>query len=671
MQTTLGGDRLGSGKKNIYSDKTYERSTHDLSYVWRSSMSAGTLVPFMSEVGLPGDSWDIDLNCEVMTLPTIGPLFGSFKVQLDVFEVPIRLFNPKLHMNLLNIGMNMSQITLPQVRIGAERGISILKNETQIHPSCVFSYFDIRGLGRGLNGAGQSGDLWRDFNAIPWLGYWTIFKQYYSNKQEEYAYVIHNPMDVQTWADIKWAGVIDNTGNIIGDLVVGQVVVGTSDFTLTLNCDLPQALYGTNPQPNTNAYGIDTGSGFFLLEQLFGKIEVTNWYQKIDIKCSDVLVDVSNILNQLSNLKMSFIDGTVQNSKPSLVPFDITDIDNMNLNILSSITNPQYTVTNQTQFYPYKLALEKGEYGYSVTCNQEGLGVKTYQSDLLNNWISTEWIDGQNGVSAVTAVSTTGNKFTIDSLNLASKVYEMLNRIAISGGTYDDWLNAVYTHERAKGMESPVYHGSLIKELAFEEVVSTAETKIDNNVNPSGTLTGRGRLTNKHKGGSIRIKCNEPSYIMGIVSLTPRIDYSQGNKWDTNLKTLNDLHKPALDAIGYQNLITDQMAYFDTTLNKVNNAYVPQFLSAGKQPAWINYMTNINRCRGQFAIEEQAMFMTLNRRYEQGPQLGIKDVTTYIDPSKFNYIFAQTELTAENFWVQIANNITCRRKMSAKNIPNL
>ena len=97
----LGGERLGSGKKNKYITKTFERSTHNLSYLWRSSMSAGTLVPFMSEVGLPGDTFDIELNADVKTLPTVGPLFGSYKVQLDVFEVPVRLFQGKLHMNKL------------------------------------------------------------------------------------------------------------------------------------------------------------------------------------------------------------------------------------------------------------------------------------------------------------------------------------------------------------------------------------------------------------------------------------------------------------------------------------------------------------------------------------------------------------------------------------------
>ena len=82
MQKTLGGDRLGSGKKMQVDLHNYERSTHDLGYLWRSTMSAGTLVPFMSQVALPGDTFDINLNCDIKTHPTIGPLFGSYKVRV-------------------------------------------------------------------------------------------------------------------------------------------------------------------------------------------------------------------------------------------------------------------------------------------------------------------------------------------------------------------------------------------------------------------------------------------------------------------------------------------------------------------------------------------------------------------------------------------------------------
>ena len=35
------------------------------------------------------------------------------------------------------------------------------------------------------------GPIERQFNAVPYLGYWSIFKNYYANKQEENAYVIH------------------------------------------------------------------------------------------------------------------------------------------------------------------------------------------------------------------------------------------------------------------------------------------------------------------------------------------------------------------------------------------------------------------------------------------------------------------------------------------------
>jgi hypothetical protein len=190
---------------------------------------------------------------------------------------------------------------------------------------------------------------------------------------------------------------------------------------------------------------------------------------------------------------------------------------------------------------------------------------------------------------------------------------------------------------------------------------------------PMGTLAGRGRLTGKNKGGRVKIKVSEPSYILGIVSITPRIDYSQGNKWDVNLKTMNDLHKPALDEIGFQDLITDQMAWFDTVCDSTGNV---TYGTAGKQPAWINYMTNVNQTRGNFAVKvgdeggAGEMFMTLNRRYEQGTS-GIKDLTTYVDPSKYNFIFAESNLDSQNFWVQISNRITARRKMSAKVIPNL
>lgn len=342
----------------------------------------------------------------------------------------------------------------------------------------------------------------------------------------------------------------------------------------------------------------------------------------------------------------------------------------MRQNILQDVYNTGNFIVNEGVLPPYTLATSQGNYTpqpYSQKSSQEGLALKTYQSDLFNNWVSTEWIDGENGINAITSVDTSSGEFTIDTLQLSKKVYDMLNRIAVSGGSYDDWLDAVYTHQRTRSVENPMYLGGLSKELAFQEVVSLSAGTSENVDQPLGTLAGRGVLTKKNKGGKIKVRVDEPSYIMGIISLTPRIDYSQGNKWDTNLKTMDDFHKPGLDQIGFQDLITDQMAWFDT---QITTGHVPVFKSAGKQPAWVNYMTNVNQVRGNFAEEQEQMWMTLNRRYEQGSN-GIEDLTTYIDPSKFNHIFADTRIDAQNFWAQIGVNIYARRKMSAKLMPNL
>lgn len=248
----------------------------------------------------------------------------------------------------------------------------------------------------------------------------------------------------------------------------------------------------------------------------------------------------------------------------------------------------------------------------------------------------------------------------------------MLMRIAVSGGSYNDYLSVTYDHQPDRRINSPIYCGGLSKELVFQEVISNAAAIDEETPQPLGTLAGRGVMANKHKGGKVIIKVDEPSYIMGIVSLTPRLDYSQGNKWDVNLKNFDEFHKPELDQIGFQSLLTDNMAWFDTIWNSTNQQWI--FKSAGKQPAWLNYMTNVNRVYGNFAEENEQMFMTLNRKYQaEYTQTGarITDLTTYIDPSKFNHVFAQTSLDAQNFWVQIKCDITARRKMSAKLMPNI
>lgn len=636
---TLGGDRLGGGKKQKVHLHGYERSTHDLSYIWRSTMSAGTLVPFMKKLALPGDTFDINLDAYVNTLPTIGPLFGSYKLQLDVFQAPIRLYQGQLHNNKLKIGMNMADVKLPIFGLTQ----TPITNATdfdncQMNPSCILAYLGIRGVGI----LPAEHEEWvREFNAVPFLAYWDIYKNYYSNKMEEIGAYIHTPLTAPQEIDTVE---IDNQA-AIGYILDAQDMVVTWTSILGQPDDLELQLDGAGWVNAMIVYGIANPTG-----------GLTYTYTNFN----------NDYLGQEILAWRNREAGSPTWRPIQVKTFDLDNIDLMRERILAHAVNSTPFNINIQGLTPYSDVLGGTNGFYNRLNSQEGLALKTYQSDLFNNWLSTEWIDGAGGISEISAVDVSGGSLTMDALNLSKKVYMMLNRIMVSGGTYDDWLDAVYTNQRTLRAESPIYEGGLIKEIIFQEVISNAQS----DQQPLGTLAGKGTLSQKHKGGTVIVKVDEPAYIIAIASITPRIDYSQGNEWDVNLQTMDDLHKPALDEIGFQDLITEQMAWWTTYWDDVAGKWIQR--SAGKQPAWINYMTEVNRTYGNFAVQSQQMWMTLNRRYEPNDTFDdIEDLTTYIDPAKFNNIFAQTSLDSQNFWVQIGCDITARRKMSAKVMPNL
>ena len=151
LTKSIGKNTLGGGKKMNVDLKTYNRSTHDLSYIWRSSMAAGTLVPFCKILMTPGDTMEIDLTHQIMTHPTIGPLFGSYKVQADVFQCPIRLYNAMLHNDALNIGLKMSDVKLPKLEVELTKLDNPSQQGKQISESSILSYLGQRGYAGFIN----------------------------------------------------------------------------------------------------------------------------------------------------------------------------------------------------------------------------------------------------------------------------------------------------------------------------------------------------------------------------------------------------------------------------------------------------------------------------------------------------------------------------------------
>lgn len=680
MKKTLGGERIRSESKMEVYLPNFGRSSHNIGKIIRTTQACGTIVPYWCQIGLDGTTFYIDITTKVKTLPTTGPVFGSFKHQIDVFVIPIRLYIAALHNNALGVGLNMSKVLLPRFQVHTAN-TSIYENDTnrgQVNPSSLLSYLGIKGFGRS-----KVNQYVRSFPAIFNLAYWDTFKNYYANKQEEYAYVItginHIWKSISVGDGVKWLKTW--TENSSQEYKIAPTTEKPMYIMLEFEENVsPEEVneiqFLTNIPDSTQKLNELTKLGdSFVFErtdpEALGIKEPSNPRRATKVYAYKVKKTITIAYNTDStgNNMITMPD----NQKIKLTPFQLKNIDDERNAILAAPSTTAYTVSSLKM--PYGAAtgtIQLPNYNRGKTYNssnawysQAGLAVKTYLSDRFNNWLNTEWIDGTTGgINAITAVDVSDGKLTMDALILQKKIFNMLNRVAITDGTYQAWREATYGIRSATLPESPIFCGGMQSEIAFDEIVSNSATEEE----PLGTLAGRGIATMYKSGRGLKIKCTEPSMIMALGSITPRIDYSQGNKWWTRLQNMDDFHKPTLDAIGFQELITDEFAAWNT---EGVGAEEVVYASLGKQPSWIEYTTDVNETYGEFAAGMPLAFMCLNRVYEENQDGTIDNATTYIDPTIYNNIFAESRLSSQNFWVQVAFDVTARRVMSAKQIPNL
>lgn len=682
MKKTLGGDRLRSENKMEVYLPNFGRSSHNIGKIIRTTQACGTIVPYWCQIGLDGTTFYIDITTKVKTLPTTGPVFGSFKHQIDVFVIPVRLYIAALHNNALGVGLNMSKVLLPQFEVYTAN-TSIYEDDTnrgQVNPSSLLSYLGIKGFGHS-----EVNQYLRRFPAIFNLAYWDIFKNYYANKQEEKAYVItgidHIWKSIQIGDGVEWKTTWTNNTAAV------YPAVPTSQKPLFIKVEFEEKIspeevneiqfLTNNPYtPSIESNGITKLGDTFVFERTDpeapGIKKPENPRKATNIYMYQIKKEIKFAYKITATAGKNLIT-MPDNQKIKLTKFSLKDIDDERTAILAAPSSSAYTVKNTK--LPYMAAMgplklpnhdRTKEYTSSLAWfSQAGLAVKTYLSDRFNNWLNTEWIDGTTGgINAITAVDVTDGKLTMDALILQKKIFNMLNRVAITDGTYQAWREATYGIRSATLPESPIFCGGMQSEIAFDEIVSNAATDEE----PLGTLAGRGIATMYKSGRGLKIKCTEPSMVMALGSITPRIDYSQGNKWWTRLESMDDFHKPTLDAIGFQELIAEEAAAWSTELTE---NYKQVYQSLGKQPSWIEYTTDVNETYGEFAAGMPLAFMCLNRVYEESTNRTISNPSTYIDPTIYNNIFAESRLSSQNFWVQVAFDVTARRVMSAKQIPNL
>mgnify|MGYP005939939067 FL=1 len=653
---TLGKNTLGDNDKMKVAMRDYDMSTHDISTIFRSSIGVGMLVPFCKILCQKGDIIDINLINKTLSQPTLGPLFGSFKLQHFMFFGGFRLYNSWLHNNRTGIGMKMNDIKLPMMH--AKTYGTATEAKTNISSSALYKYLGWSNSRR--KGTSATNGVLK--NGVPLLLYLDIFKNFFANTQEKKFYMLKGAGEVK----LNLVKTYNNENDriyIIGKntnfIHVTKTTTITAGVILTDYTDFWHSIKVTIMESGTLHYKT--------LDQL------TQNAKTAAITLNNVAAEPYATILQFFTTKE-----TAKFIKTELGQYDLKLLDQIRDVILHKKGNETLILyasnLNETNNGSAELVNMFDDLITSQSNRLGGMLLKTYDSDIFNNWIQTDWIDGAGGITELTSIDITANdgKLTMDALNLQQKVYNMLNRIAVSGGTYRDWLETVYTAGKYLDRpETPVFIGGMTQYIEFDEVISKSATETEYGSQPLGDIAAIGRGGKPINNGHIHYQCEEPGYIMGLMAITPMIDYSQGNDFDLNLQTIDDLHKPALDGIGYQDLIQEQMVGETSVYDGASTLNSLKHLAANKTVAWIDYMTNYNRTFGDFAAGEALDFMVLNRRYEVSDKNTIEDLTTYIDPQKYIEIFADTSIDSQNFWVQTVVQATRRGNYSAKQIPFL
>lgn len=688
MKRIIGGERLGSGKGMSVNMHAYSRSNHDLSHTIRTSMNCGTLVPVLKMFGLPGDTIDIKTSELVRTVPTNNALFGRFKYRIDTFVVPLRLTVGALHNNMLGVGQNIGKVILPQIRLTAAPNTKLIGDATfdvdtqQIAPDSLNRYLGIAGVGYNTTNQPIAENKLGVFH----IGYYDICKNYYCNKQEDEAWVIG-----RMTTSYKTANIIDKNGNSI-----------TNTTEQTVPGDITGGYLGKTTNVNKTVQAVQTSNVFKIGSNTSSPVSVTMVGEgkmvkrnvvvgsnTIEVGFSYHITSDGQIEIYIVRLKgpialatiftrgyITWTDNYIGNNN-ELISFPLENLDKCRTAILKAseigeyvtITDVSENVNNGINYLPYTLNATYDAVNEELLAKkpQCGLMIRTHLNDLFNNFVQTDWIEQVNQKSSIQIQDGT---FTMDSLLVAKRVFNYLNRVMLSGGTMQDWQEVTWGVDAQSFVESPIFVGGTSGDIVFDEVVSTSTSGDE----ALGTLAGRGNINyGDRRGGNINIKIKEPSMIIAIASIIPYVDYSQGNDWEiAQIKTLEDLHKPEFDGIGFQDLPTEWLAWWDRQLS-TNGA---KTYSLGKQPAWIQYMTNVNKVFGDFGRKNNAEGMVITRNYQpvdtyvEGTS-NIKDATTYIRPSNYNYLFAGSSLDDQPFWMQIHFDILARRKMSAAIMPNL
>lgn len=320
-----------------------------------------------------------------------------------------------------------------------------------------------------------------------------------------------------------------------------------------------------------------------------------------------------------------------------------------------------YSVQKQTV-----LVDEDGsKYGISYKVSEDGERLVGVDYDPVSEKTPVTAINSYAELAALATEQ--GSGFTIETLRYVNAYQKFLELNMRKGFSYKQIMQGRWDIDiRFDELLMPEFIGGISRELAMRTVEQTVDQQSDSSqgqyAEALGSKTGIAGIYGSTS-NNIEVFCDEESYIIGLLTVTPVPIYTQMLPKDFLYNGLLDHYQPEFDRIGFQPITYKEVCPLNLgvtdTVDKANQTF-------GYQRPWYEYVAKYDSAHGLFRTNMKNFVMS--RVFSGLPQLSQQFLL--VDPATVNQVFSVTEYTDKIFGY-VKFNATARLPISRVAIPRL
>lgn len=320
-----------------------------------------------------------------------------------------------------------------------------------------------------------------------------------------------------------------------------------------------------------------------------------------------------------------------------------------------------YSVQKQTV-----LVDEDGsKYGVSYKVSEDGERLVGVDYDPVSEKTPVTAINSYAELAALATEQ--GSGFTIETLRYVNAYQKFLELNMRKGFSYKQIMQGRWDIDiRFDELLMPEFIGGISRELSMRTVEQTVDQQSSSSqgqyAEALGSKTGIAGVYGSTS-NNIEVFCDEESYIIGLLTVTPVPIYTQLLPKDFTYNGLLDHYQPEFDRIGFQPITYKEICPMNGD-NSTSQGFLER--TFGYQRPWYEYVAKYDSAHGLFRTAMKNFVM--HRTFSGLPQLGKQFLL--VDPNAVNQVFSVTEYTDKIFGY-VKFNATARLPISRVAIPRL